>query len=120
MKRWFALILTALCLIAVAGCSRSNEGATAQTGYPAGEVQQPQVMYQGKLYFYFATGFDEPLPQGYEEVGTIQTVDHENTPGKDFQGARVDAGQNVYASSLQDDTIYLQYEKGYAAFTLKK
>ena len=120
MKRWFALILTVLCLIAVAGCSRSNEGATAQTGYPSGEVQQPQVMYQGKLYFYFATGFDEPLPQGYEAVGVIQIADHETVPEKDFHGARVDVGQGVYASSKQEDTIYLQYENGYAAFSLKK
>ena len=116
MKRWLALILTVLCLIAVAGCSRSNEGATAQTGYPSGEVQQPQVMYQGKLYFYFATGFDEPLPDGYEYAGSIETVDNINGAVQDFWGARVDVGQKIYASDDNSAVIYVEYKNGYARF----
>ena len=90
------------------------------TGYPSGEIQQPQIRYDGKIFFYFATGFDEPLPSGYNRVGNVAAVDNTAEPAADFQGARVDIGQDIYASDSDPDTIYVEYEKGYAAFSIRK
>ena len=76
-------------------------------------------MYNGQVYFYFATGFDEPLPDGYTLVGSIAVVDNDNEPAEDFHGARVELAQEVYASEADAENVYLKYEKGYAQFSLK-
>ena len=96
------------------------EREVTPTGYPSGEIQQPQIRYDGQLYFYFATGFDEPLPKDYAHVGSIAAVDNTAEPAEDFHGARVEAGQDIYASDANPDTIYVEYEKGYAAFSVRK
>ena len=121
MKKLIALLFALICMLVPAGCASDDAepAAAAETGYPSGEIQQPQIMYNGKLYFYFATGFDEPLPDGYEYAGSITTVDNINGPAEDFHGARVAADQEVYASLTHAGTIYLKYENGYAQFTAK-
>ena len=118
MKKLIALVLALVCVLALVGCGQ-NEDHTAETGYPTGEIQQPQIMYNGQIYYYFATGFDEPLPDGYELVGSISVVDNDNEPIEDFQGARVVLEQEVYASASNAETVYVKFEKGYAQFTTK-
>ena len=120
MKKVIALFLTVICLLSLIGCAYQNEDATTPTGYPTGKIQQPQIMYGGQIYFYLATGFAEPLPDGYELVGSISVVDNDNEPTEDFQGARVELGQAVYASEADVDTVYVKYEKGYAQFAVRE
>ena len=120
MKKVIALFLTVICLLFLIGCAYQNEDPTTPTGYPTGKIQQPQILYNGQVYSYFATGFAEPLPDGYELVGSICGVDNDNEPTEDFHGARVEAGQEVYASEVNADTVYVKYEKGYAQFTVRE
>ena len=124
MKKLIELVLALACVLALVGCGHQIEGSTApsstaQTGYPTGKIQQPQIMYNGQVYFYFATGFDEPLPDGYVLVGSIAVVDNDNEPAEDFHGARVELAQEVYASEADTENVYVKYEKGYAQFSLK-
>lgn len=106
--------------VEVEGVEIGKEEPITPTGYPSGELQQPQIMYDGLIYYYFATGFDEPLPDGYACVGEVAEVDNVNIPQNDFQGARVELKQEVYASEANSDTIYLKYKQGYAQFTVKE
>lgn len=120
MKKLIALFLTWICVLSLAGCGHQNADSTTPTGYPTGKIQQPQIMYNGQVYFYFATGFDEPLPDGFELVGSISVVDNDNEPTEDFHGARVELGQEVYASEANADMVYMKYEKGYAQFAVRE
>ena len=113
MKKLIAFVLALACVLALVGCGHQIEG-------PTGKIQQPQIMYNGQVYFYFATGFDEPLPDGYELVGSISAVDNDNEPTEDFHGARVELEQEVYASASNAETVYVKYEKGYAQFAIRK
>ena len=120
MRKLIALLLALTYILVLVGCASKTKDPSTPTGYPDGEIQQPQMMYHGQVYLYFATGFDEPLPDGYELVGSISFVDHDNEPTEDFHAARVDAGQEVYASEAIPDTVYLKYENGYAQFSIRK
>ncbi len=120
MKKGIAMLLVLSCVMALIGCGNQNEESAAPTGYPSGTIQQPQVMYNGQVYFYFATGFDELLPDGFELVGSITVVDNDNGPTDHFHGARVELGQEVYASETNTDTVYIKYEKGYAQFAVRE
>lgn len=68
------------------GVSGANGNVTStgenSTGMDRGVIEQPQVMYNGKMYYYFATGRDEALPEGYEGAGVIDTVDRSDPPTK--------------------------------------
>ena len=119
MKKFIALLLALTCVLAMVGCIAIHKDPTTPTGYPTGKIQQPQIMYNGQVYFYFATGFDEPLPDGYALVGSIAVVDNDNEPTEDFHGARVELAQEVYASEADTENVYVKYEKGYAQFSLK-
>ena len=119
MKQLIALVLSLVCVLVMMGCTATNQNPTAQTGYPTGKIQQPQIMYNGQIYFYFATGYDELLPDGYELVGKISAVDNDNAPSSDLHGAIVEMEQAVYASKSNIDVIYVKYDKGYARFILK-
>ena len=116
MKKFVVLILTLTCLFGLIGCVKKTEENITPTGYPTGEIQQPQIMYNEQIYLYFATGFDKPLPDGYMLVGTVESVDDTNGPEKDFAGARVEVGQEIYADLKVSNLIYVKYEKGYAEF----
>lgn len=117
-----ALILA--CILGFIGYQKANEihneDPTTPTGHPSGELQQPQIMYDGLIYYYFATGFDELLPAGYECVGEVAEVDNVNIPQNDFHGARVDLMQEIYVLPGIHDTIYVKYDSGYARFSLKQ
>ncbi|MBQ7922118.1 MAG: M56 family metallopeptidase [Clostridia bacterium] len=91
----------------------------AETGYPTGEIQQPQIMLNGQIYFYSATGFDEPLPAGFDYVGSITGIDNINGPQEDFQGARVELKQEIYADKNNTDIVYLKYENGFAKYEVR-
>ena len=106
--------------VAVEDVKIRTKDPIAPTGYPSGEIQQPQIMYDGLLYFYCATGFDEPLPAGYDYIGDVEVVDNENVPTADFHGAQVEAKQEIYVLPGIHDTIYVKYENGYARFSLKE
>ena len=119
MKKLIALVLSLFCIFAITACTTTNQNPAVQTGYPTGKIQQPQIMYAGQIYLYYATGYDEPLPDGYEFVGKITGVDNNTQPSTDFHGAIVEMEQDVYASKIDSDAIYVKYDKGYARFTTK-
>ena len=114
MKKPPAIVLVLACLFALFGCNKTS-GEPTPTGYPSGEVQRQQVMYNGVIHYYSATGFDEPLPDGFKLVGEVKEVDNKHEPSVDWCGSRVDIGQKIYASE-SSSSIYLEYEHGYAKF----
>ncbi len=95
-----------------------TNGAEASTGVESGIIEQPQVMYDGHIYYYNATGRDEKLPEGYESAGTIEKVDSKDYPTENFAAAGVDleVGQEIYISKADGNVIYLKYDSGYARF----
>ena len=115
MKKMLSFLLFMICLSGLVGCASRHSGEITPTGYPSGETQRQQVMYDGVVYFYTANGFDNPLPDGYALVGEVKTVDDSQEPVKDWSGSRVDVGQKIYASD-DASVVYLEYENGYAEF----
>ncbi|MBR5519158.1 MAG: hypothetical protein IKU55_00420, partial [Clostridia bacterium] len=85
----------------------------AQTGYPSGEIQRPQVVYGGCVYLYVAEGVSNPLPSGFAAAGAVETVDNRALSEKpDWCGSRVEVGQRIFANADQPDTLYLEYAEG--------
>lgn len=120
MKKLIVMIMISACMVSMTACGSGNNNAeAAQTWYSSEEIQQPEIMYNGQVYRYFATGFDEPLPENFNYVGSISDIDNVNEPKEDFHGARVESGQEVYANETDSDTIYIKYESGYARFSIK-
>lgn len=113
-KRFLLLILSFLLSVCCIACGNGAE----PTGCPAGEIEQPQVMVDGQVYYYRATGFDEPLPDGYEYAGCVDKVDNEAAPSQDFSGCRLEKGQDIYTNPEIHDVIYLRYDSGFARFSL--
>ena len=113
-----------LSIMACTACGNSGgnvsetNGAETSTGVESGIIEQPQVMYDGHIYYYNATGRDEKLPEGYEIAGTIKRVDSKDYPAENFAAAGVDleAGQEIYISTTEKNVIYLKYDSGYARF----
>lgn len=114
----------ALSIMACTACGSSEgnvsgtNGVETSTGVESGMIEQPQVMYDGYIYYYNATGRDEKLPEGYEIAGTIKKVDSKDYPAENFAAAGVDleAGQEIYISTTEKNVIYLKYDSGYARF----
>lgn len=102
----------------IACLSKKSDNNTTPTGYPSNEIDQPQIMYNDTIFYYWATGFDEELPNNYIYVGTVEEVDNETPPSENFVGSRIDVGQKIYADDKKSDTIYVEYENGYARFSL--
>ena len=113
-----------LSIMACTACGNSGgnvsetNSAETSTGVESGIIEQPQVMYDGHIYYYNATGRDEKLPEGYEIAGTIKKVDSKDYPAENFAAAGVDleAGQEIYISTTEKNVIYLKYDSGYARF----
>ena len=126
MKKFGAIFAFILCgLLLLTACQSSPVAAHGQqasdsTGYPSGEIQQPQVMYRDQTYYYQATGFDEILPSGYAYVGSVSQVDNISAPMENFCGSRLEIGQKIFAAESYPDTVYIQYETGYAKFSVKE
>ena len=117
----------ALSIMACTACGSSEgnvsgtNGVETSTGVESGMIEQPQVMYDGYIYYYNATGRDEDLPEGYESVGAIEKVDSKDYPAENFAAAGVDIeiGQEIYVSTTEKYVIYLKYDSGYARFERK-
>ena len=93
---------------------------SAQTGYPSGEIQRPQVMFRGNIYVYSGDGRDLPLPDGFAKVGAVESLNNDPlTFSGEFTGSRVEIGQEIFASSAHIDQIYLAYDSGYAKFVMR-
>lgn len=113
-----------LSIMACTACGNSGgnvsetNSAETSTGVESGIIEQPQVMYDGHIYYYNATGRDEKLPEEYEIAGTIKRVDSKDYPAENFAAAGVDleAGQEIYISTTEKNVIYLKYDSGYARF----
>ena len=113
-----------LFIMACTACGSSDgnvsgtNGVETSTGVESGMIEQPQVMYDGYIYYYNATGRDEKLPEGYEIAGTIKKVDSKDYPAENFAAAGVDieVGQEIYISTTEKNVIYLKYDSGYARF----
>ena len=119
MKRTICFVLVMVLVLAFSGCGdREPEKATGPTG-TNGQVEQPQIWYNGGLYLYYATGFDENLPEGYDLVGQVKCVDNGKQPTEEFCACQLEAGQNVYANTEDPEHIYVEYDNGCAVFTLK-
>ena len=117
-KRYQTVIL---CIVIVSylmtACQNHYRENATPTGYEPGEIGQPQIMYEGTVYYYQFTGFDEPLPDGYTLVGEVEEVDNRNYPLRDWAGCRLQKGQEIYADDDKTDAVYVAYDKGFAKFS---
>lgn len=129
IRRGIVICAAVISIMACTACGNSGgdvSGANGKgtstgetsTGLHRGVIEQPQVMYNGKMYYYFATGRDEALPEGYESAGVIDTVDRSDPPTKNYSAAGIDLeiGQEIYVSEAEKNVIYLKYDSGYARF----
>lgn len=124
IRKEIFICAAALSIMACTACGSSEgnvsgtNGVETSTGVESGIIEQPQVMYDGHIYYYNATGRDEKLPEGYEIAGTIKRVDSKDYPAENFAAAGVDleAGQEIYISTTEKNVIYLKYDSGYARF----
>ena len=105
MKKRIEILLIMFCLLSFSGCTYNNEELTP-TGYPSDEVQRPQIMYNGVIYFYTADGFDHPLPDGYEQVGEVKEVDNRQEPVEDWCGSRVEVGRKYMFPMIQPQFMW--------------
>ena len=119
MKKILILLLLALWALTACSPSSSSDPATP-TGVSSDEIGQPQIMYGDEVYYYFATGFDEALPEHYAYAGTVKDVDNKNPPSGNFSASRLEEGQKVYADGDNSDVIYIEYENGYARFSKRE
>ena len=124
IRKGIFICAAALSIMACTACGSSEgnvsgtNGVETSTGVESGMIEQPQVMYDGYIYYYNATGRDEDLPEGYESVGAIEKVDSKDYPAENFAAAGVDIeiGQEIYISKEEKNVIYLKYDSGYAQF----
>ena len=102
--------------LTLSSCRDTSFQSTENTGGISGEI-----MYNQQVYYYYATGFNDVLPENYLKVGEVKAVNNKEKPTEDFMACRLDIGQAIYANVEQDisNPIYLQYEGGYAQFYLK-
>ena len=117
MKK-FAFTTVILLLICLLPACQKEPNNTTPTGYSSNEIEQPQIMYNDTIFYYWATGFDEELPDNYIYAGAVEEVDNETPPSENFVGSRINVGQKIYADDKKSDTIYVEYENGYARFSL--
>lgn len=116
VKRFFLfLVLSFLLILCSSACC---DTVVEPTGYAVGEIDQPQLMYDGRIYYYWATGFNETLPDDYNYVGCIDNISNEIEPIENFSGCRLSKGQKIYANPDNDSVIYVQYEDGFARFSI--
>jgi len=102
--------------------SQNKKGHTENsTGAEEGEIEQPQIMIDGKIFYYFATGFDKKLPENSKFVGEVEKADNTKVPQNNFEGVQVREGQKIYRISDNDSDIYVEYDEDeYAVFSIKQ
>ena len=107
MKKWIIIILVILAATAVtAGVLANGEPDVTPTGYPNGEVQRQFLFYNGTLYVFINEGI-RALPEGWQEVGTVKSVDNKARPAEEFAATRLEVGMKVFAKE-GTDLLYVQ------------
>ncbi len=117
MKNKYMLVFVFLLLCLLCSCRPSKNKETTPTGYPPDEIDQPQIMYNNMIFYYWATGFDEELPDEYEYIGEVKSIDNKKQPLKNYEGSRLEVGPKIYANDENPEIIYIKYENGYARFS---
>lgn len=117
VKKFILLLILSLLLTA---CCITRPDTPVPTGHPTGEIDQPQVMYDDQIYYYWATGFDDELPASYIYVGSVSYINNKLQPAENFAGCRLEEGQRVYANPDYVSVIYIEYNDGYAKFSLSQ
>ena len=117
MKKKYILAISFLILCLLSACRSQKSNETTPTGYASNEIDQPQIMYNDTIFYYWATGFDEDLPDNYRYIGKVGSINNKEQPSRNYVGSRLEAGQNIYASDENPGVIYIEYENGYARFS---
>lgn len=68
------------------------------TGYPADQVQNDCVFYDGVIWFH---GWGSNLTSSMEEVGKIESVDNYHLPTNEFAASHLRLGDKVFV--LEED-----------------
>ncbi|OUQ13310.1 hypothetical protein B5E84_17615 [Lachnoclostridium sp. An14] len=98
------------------GTAGEEEPARTPTGYDSGEVQRISIYYGGTLYLYEAAGFDLPLEEGFQLVGTVEESSDREYLFRELCGTRLEPGQEVYAHPEQRDRVYVKFDRGFGRF----
>ena len=117
VKKCIPLLLAVVLLFS--GCGGGTSQETQPTGYTAG-VHQPQVMYQGTLYYYQATGFDETIPPTFSLAGTVAQRSDLAPPQEDWCSGLVEVGAGIYADENNPAFIYVEESQGIAKFSSRE
>ena len=72
LKKYVLLVVTFLLLCLLPGCQKKFSDNASPTGHASNEIDQPQIMYKDRIFYYWAAGFDERLPDSYICVGAIE------------------------------------------------
>ena len=107
-------------IILLCACASEKPSDPMPTGYSSTGVHQPQIMYNGIVFYYQATGYDDELPSTFQFVGTVEKNDDNTPPTENWYGSLVTAGNKIYADSSCNDCIYLESEQGFAKFTARE
>lgn len=118
IKRNISYLLNLILLAFIITACSTNHTPTTETGYPCGEIQQAQIMYDNKIYYTQA----DPrltLPYGYECVGSVELIDNLNTPDTNFEASRLKIGDIVFFNEAIPDTLYIQIKDKFYRFALQ-
>ena len=92
----------------------SSSENTDPTGLSSGMIEQPMIMYNGRIYKFSFSAIQKKLPDGFKFVGTIKKYDPENIPTEDFQatGTDLSVGQDIFADPDRPNEIFVRYDLG--------
>lgn len=109
-------------MISLVGCNNAGNVIQGSTGAPRNTIEQPQLMYNDTLYYFFATDLVEEIPDEYEKMGSIEGIDAERTPEKNFWASGIDmaVGQEIYACTKDTNEIYVKYNNSFRLFETRK
>lgn len=100
------IIAAVMCVFAIVVSAGNNKPGVTPTGYPNGEVQRQFLFYNGTLYVFIDEGV-RALPEGWQEVGTVKSVDNKARPTEEFAATRLEVGMKVFAKE-GTDLLYVQ------------
>lgn len=92
----------------------TSDQSSEPTGVSSGMIEQPMIMYKGKIYKFSTSPLSKKLPEGFKFVGVIEKYDPENIPTEDFQATGTDlcVGQDIFANPKNPNEIYVRYDLG--------
>lgn len=117
VRKCIPLLLVVLLLFS--GCGQEASQEAQPTGYASG-VQQPQVVYQGTLYYYQATGFAETIPSTFSLAGTVAQRNDLTPPQEDWCSSLVAVGAGIYTDENNPTFIYVEDSQGIAKFSSRE